>query len=172
MFTVKNCYYLKPCTVLWTTTKNRDSKIHSSEMAFLRGVKRCSKLDHIRSDSIREELQLFNLNRNLKYYKQWWKEYLERMSDSRLAKQVWNTNLQDTGVWVDPGRDGWRIFEGRRGSTLPVPCCEDDDDDLMEMKQCNVLVDVDLNHSGMQQLNQLQQLSSRNSHHVNQCVIS
>ena len=27
----------------------------------------------------------------------------------------------------DPGRDGRRIFEGRTGSTLPVPCCEDDD---------------------------------------------
>ena len=34
------------------------------------------------------------------------------MSDSRLAK---------------PGRDGRRIFEGGTGSTLPMPCCEDDD---------------------------------------------
>ena len=30
----------------------------------------------------------------------------------------------DTGVWVDAGRDGWRIFEGGTGSTLPMLYCE------------------------------------------------
>ena len=39
-----------------------------------------------------------------------------------------NTNLQDTGVWVNPGRDGWRIFEGGTGSTLPMPCCKGNDE--------------------------------------------
>ena len=33
-----------------------------------------------------------------------------------------------TGVWVDPGRDGWRVFEGGTASTLSVPSCGDDDD--------------------------------------------
>ena len=33
---------------------------------------------------------------------------------------------------MDPGRDGWRIFEGGIGSTLPMACCEDDDDDEEE----------------------------------------
>ena len=58
-------------------------------MAFLRGVKRCSKVYHIKNEAIREELKVFNLNEKLKDYKQRWKGRLERMSDSRLAKQVW-----------------------------------------------------------------------------------
>ena len=39
--------------------------------------------------AIREELQIFDLYKKLKDYKQRWKEHLERMSDSRLSKQVW-----------------------------------------------------------------------------------
>ena len=35
-------------------------------------------------------------------------------------------------IWVDPGRDGWRIFEGGTGSTLPTSCREDDDEDDIE----------------------------------------
>ena len=41
------------------------------------------------NEAIREELQVFNLNEKLKDYKQRWKEHLKRMSDSRLAKEVW-----------------------------------------------------------------------------------
>ena len=37
------------------------------------------------------------------------------------------TNLQDTGVWVNPGKHGWMIFKGGTGNTLPMPRCEDDD---------------------------------------------
>ena len=40
-----------------------------------------------------------------------------------------NTNLQDTGVWADPGRHGWRVFEGGTSSTLRTQYCEDDSDD-------------------------------------------
>ena len=35
-------------------------------MAFLRVVKRCSKLDRVRNEAIREVLQVFNLNEKLK----------------------------------------------------------------------------------------------------------
>lgn len=53
-------------------------------------------------------------------------EHLERMLDSRLVKQYWNYN--DTGEWVNSGRDGWRIFEVETGSTLSMLCCEENDD--------------------------------------------
>ena len=95
-------------------------------MSFLGGVKRCSKLDHIRNEAIREDLQVNNLKQKLKHYKQRYKEHLECQIPGWPNKSG-NTNLQDTGVWVDPGRDGWRIFEGGTGSTLPMPCCENDD---------------------------------------------
>ena len=64
-------------------------QIQASETAFLRGVKRCSKLDRIRNEPTREELEVFNLNEKLKDYKQRWKEHLERTLYSRLTKQVW-----------------------------------------------------------------------------------
>ena len=52
-------------------------------MTFLRGVERCSKLDPIRNEAVKGELQVFNLNEKLKDYKQRRNEQLERMSDSR-----------------------------------------------------------------------------------------
>ena len=44
-----------------------------------------------------------------------------------------NRNLQDTGVWVSPGRDGWRFFEGGTGSTFPMASYEEDDDDSVRV---------------------------------------
>ena len=32
-------------------------------------------------------------------------------------------------MWVDPKRDGCRVFEGETGNTLPMSCYEGDDDD-------------------------------------------
>ena len=52
------------------TTEKKTSKIQASEMAFLRGGKRCSKLDRIKDEAIREELQVFNSNEKLRDYKQ------------------------------------------------------------------------------------------------------
>ena len=42
--------------------KKQDSETQASEMAFLRRVKRFYKLDSIRNEAIREELEVFNLN--------------------------------------------------------------------------------------------------------------
>ena len=33
-------------------------------------------------------------------------------------------------MWVEPSRIGWSIFEGGTGTTLPMSCCVDDDDDV------------------------------------------
>ena len=44
---------------------------------YKRQVKRCSKLDRIKNEVIREELQVFNMNSKLKDCKQQWKEHLE-----------------------------------------------------------------------------------------------
>ena len=56
---------------LWATTKKLGSKIQASGIAFLRGVKRRSKLYRLKNEAVREELQVFNLNGKLKEYKQW-----------------------------------------------------------------------------------------------------
>ena len=41
-------------------------------MAFLIGVKRCSKLDRIKNEGMRQELQVFDLNDSLKVCKRRW----------------------------------------------------------------------------------------------------
>ena len=78
----------------------------------------------IKNETIREGLHVFNLNKNLNNYKQQWKQDSERMSDPRQAKQVWKYNPIGHRRVVR-----LRIFEGGTGGTLPVPYCEDDDDD-------------------------------------------
>ena len=45
---------------LWSTTKKENSKIQASEMEFLRGVERRSKLFCIRYEAIIEELQVLS----------------------------------------------------------------------------------------------------------------
>lgn len=75
---------------MWTATKKQESKIQASEMKFLRGVKGCTKLDHIRNEEIREELEIFNLNDRLNDNKQQWKEHIRRMPNTRLTKQILN----------------------------------------------------------------------------------
>ena len=75
---------------LWTIIKKQDSKIQASEMAFLRGAERCSKLGRIKNEAIKEELQVFNLNGKLEGYKQRWQEHLERIS---LEIQTYKTPM-------------------------------------------------------------------------------
>ena len=80
---------------LWTATKIQDTNIQPSGVAFLRGVKMCSKikLDRIKSDAIKEELQVLNLIKKLKDYKRRCNEHVERLSDSRWPNKAGNTNL-------------------------------------------------------------------------------
>ena len=89
---------------VWIVGKpKKDSKTQITEMTFLRGLKRCSKLDRIRNEATREKLQVFNLIEKLKDCKQRWKEHFERISDSKLVKQA----CQFKPIGVDPGRDCW-----------------------------------------------------------------
>jgi hypothetical protein len=42
-------------------SKREEIKIQSSEMLFLRRVKRCSRIDRIKNGDIRQELNIFTL---------------------------------------------------------------------------------------------------------------
>ena len=48
-------------------------------------------------------------------------------------------------MWVDPGRDGWRIIEGGTENTLPTQCCEDDDDSPAGVFTPNIYIRVEFN---------------------------
>ena len=94
-------------------------------MAFLREVKRCSKLDRIQNEAITEGLQVVNYKITNNGGKNTQKEYQIQDRPNNSG----NVNLQDADVCADPGKDGWRVFEGGTGTTLPMPSSQDDDDD-------------------------------------------
>lgn len=72
----------------WIDTSKTKSQIQSAEMKFLRRVKGCTRLDHIRNDDIRAELDIFSLNRRIEHNRRQWMEHIERMDDTRITKQV------------------------------------------------------------------------------------
>jgi hypothetical protein len=43
----------------WTIKKKDISRIQSAEMKFLRSVKRCTRMDHVRNEEIRTELKMY-----------------------------------------------------------------------------------------------------------------
>lgn len=42
----------------------------------------------------------------------------------KIGQQIWKFIPKYTGPWVDPGRDGWKTFEGRTGCILNVMTIE------------------------------------------------
>ena len=64
--------------------------LEAAEMRFLRSVKGYTRLDKIRSEVIRKELEISGIQ-DVKYkYKQNWINHLERMDNTRLPKHVLN----------------------------------------------------------------------------------
>lgn len=59
-------------------------EIQVSEIQFLTGVKRCTKLDYIRNEGIREEQKVFNTNDEVKDCIRQWKEHLNKYGSISL----------------------------------------------------------------------------------------
>ena len=66
-----------------------ESRIQAAEMRFLRAVKGCTRLDKIRNEDIRAELQVEPLLSILKKSRDNWSGHLLRMSPNRLPLQAW-----------------------------------------------------------------------------------
>src|SRR5699024_3306636 len=78
----------------WVLTKAQKSKIQATEMKFLRRIKGVTRLDKIRNQKIREDLEVkptlaYIENRQLS----WW-GHLQRMNSGRPVKQVWEAKPQ------------------------------------------------------------------------------
>jgi hypothetical protein len=59
-------------------------------MPFLRSVAGYRLIDHRRSECIREELQITDINSRIKYYQMKWLKNLERMEQNRIPKLLLN----------------------------------------------------------------------------------
>jgi hypothetical protein len=71
----------------WITKKKDISRIQSAEMKFLRSVKRCTRMDHIRNE-IRTEFEMYEIQDKITEYRIRWSARLQRMDSSRLPKQA------------------------------------------------------------------------------------
>ena len=59
--------------------------------------KRCSKINRINNEDIREGINVFNLNKKLKGYKQRWKEHLERNVRFQTSLEIQTYRAQVCG---------------------------------------------------------------------------
>jgi hypothetical protein len=57
-------------------------------MRYRRSVKGCTKLDHIKNEDIRKELDIDSTQYKIENYREKWIEHLDRMTDERISKQI------------------------------------------------------------------------------------
>jgi len=74
----------------WVTTKRDMTCLEAAELRFLRSVTGYTRLDKIRSEVVRKELEISGIQDVRLKYKQNWINHLERMDNSRLPKHVLN----------------------------------------------------------------------------------
>ena len=66
------------------------TRLEAAEMRFLRSAAGCTRLDKIRSEAVRKELEIFGIQDVRLKYKQNWINHLEKMDNSRLPKHALN----------------------------------------------------------------------------------
>jgi len=74
------------CSETWVTTKRDITRLGVAEMCLLGSVKGYTRLDKIRSEIIRKELEIPGMQDVRTQYIQNWINRLERMDNNRLAK--------------------------------------------------------------------------------------
>ena len=88
----------------WVTTKRDMTRLEAAEMCFLRSVKGYTRLDKIRSEVIRKELEISGIKDVRSKHKQNWINHLERTDNTRLPKHA--LNLEEEEIVDDPENDG------------------------------------------------------------------
>ena len=73
----------------WIPAKKHLSRIHASEMRFLRFLKGCTRRDRFYNEDIRKKLNIFNIQDRITENKERWVAHLNRIPDGRLPKEVW-----------------------------------------------------------------------------------
>jgi len=70
----------------WVATQRDMTRLEAAEIRFLRSVTGYKRLDKIRSEDIRQELEISGIQDVRLKYKQNWINHLERMENTRLPK--------------------------------------------------------------------------------------
>jgi len=100
----------------WVTTQRDMTRLEAAEMRFLRSVTGYTRLDKIRSEDIRQELEISGIQDVRLKYKQNWNNHLERMDNSRLPKHALNYKPRGRRDRGRP-RKRWQYVDAGTGKT-------------------------------------------------------
>ena len=78
----------------WVITKRDMTRLEAAEMRCLRSVKGYGRLDKIRNEATRKELEISGIQDVKFKYKQNWFNHLERMDNTRLPKHALRCKLR------------------------------------------------------------------------------
>uniref|UniRef100_A0A1Y1MCV0 Reverse transcriptase domain-containing protein n=1 Tax=Photinus pyralis TaxID=7054 RepID=A0A1Y1MCV0_PHOPY len=78
----------------WTLGRKEQGKIQTIDMKYLRRVKGITRRDHIRNEDVRKELQVQPITEFIVSKQLSWWGHLQRMSDGRQVKQIWEAKIQ------------------------------------------------------------------------------
>jgi hypothetical protein len=81
-------------------------RLEAAEMRFLRSVTGYTRLDKIRSEVIRKELDISGIQDVRLKHKQNWIKHLERTYNTRLPNMPSTTDLEEEEAVEAPGNDG------------------------------------------------------------------
>ena len=100
----------------WVTTTRDVTRLEAAEMRFLRSVKGYTRLDKIRSEVIRKQLEISGIQDVSLKYKQNWINHLERMDSTRLPKHALNYKPRGRRDRGRP-RKRWQCVDAGTGQT-------------------------------------------------------
>ena len=99
----------------WVTTKREMTDLEAAEISFLRSVTGYTRLDKIRSEVIRRELEISGIQDVRLKYKQNWINHLERRDNTRLPKHA--LKYQHRGRERGRRRKRWKCVNAGTGQT-------------------------------------------------------
>ena len=100
----------------WVTTKRVMTRLEAAEMRFLRSVTGYTRLDKIRSEVIRKELEISGIQDVRLKYKQNWINHIGRMDNTRIPKHALNYKPRGRRDRWRP-RKRWQCVDAGTGQT-------------------------------------------------------
>jgi len=90
----------------WVTTTRDITRLEAAEMRFLRNVKGYTRLDKIRSEVIRKELEISGIQDVRSKHKQYWINHLEEWTTPDFRNTPSTTDLKEEEIVDGLGNDG------------------------------------------------------------------
>jgi hypothetical protein len=90
----------------WTIKKKDISRIQSAEMKFLRPVKVCTRMGHIRNEEIRTELEMLQFKIKLQNTRSVGLHIYRECTIPDCPNKLFYTNQGEEEMWAVLGRDG------------------------------------------------------------------